>query len=144
MKELILSWDEVDTGCRALSKLISDESIGGIVAIARGGLCPAGLLSQYLSVHLIQTLCMHSYDGRVLKELKVLSVPELPTDNANWVVIDDIADSGDTMRYVKRAFPGALRMALVAKPAGKDTVDYFVKEVPQDTWVIFPWEGKVL
>ena len=26
------------------------------------------------------------------------------------------------------------------KPAGKDTADTHVAEVPQETWILFPWD----
>ncbi len=36
--------------------------------------------------------------------------------------------------------PRAHFACLYAKPAGKAVADTFVVEVPQDTWVLFPWD----
>ena len=36
--------------------------------------------------------------------------------------------------------PRAHFAAVYAKPAGRGTVDTFITEVSQDTWILFPWD----
>ena len=54
--------------------------------------------------------------------------------------IDDLVDSGVTARLVRSLLPRAHFACLYAKPAGKPVADSFVVEVPQDTWILFPWD----
>ena len=49
-------------------------------------------------------------------------------------------DSGDTARAVRAALPLAKFGCLYAKPAGRPYTDVFIAEVPQDTWILFPWD----
>ena len=57
-----------------------------------------------------------------------------------WLVIDDLADTGETLAAVRILFPQARFAALYAKPRGKPQVDVYVTEVEQSLWLVFPWE----
>jgi xanthine phosphoribosyltransferase len=41
---------------------------------------------------------------------------------------------------VRGLLPKAHFACVYAKPAGRPTVDSFVTEVSQDTWILFPWD----
>ena len=56
------------------------------------------------------------------------------------LVVDDLVDSGETVRAVRAIMPNAHVAAIYAKPAGRPLVDSFVSAVPQDTWIDFPWD----
>ena len=49
-------------------------------------------------------------------------------------------DSGVTAQLVRRTLPRAYFACLYAKPAGRPSADSFVVEVPQETWILFPWD----
>ncbi len=68
------------------------------------------------------------------------SFPAAAGDGAGWLVIDDLVDSGTTMRIVRAILPKAHVAVLYAKPAGRPLADSFVDEFPQDSWIDFPWE----
>ena len=55
-------------------------------------------------------------------------------------VIDDLVDTGATMKVVREMLPKAHVATVYAKPLGRPLVDTFVTEVSQDTWIYFPWD----
>ena len=61
-------------------------------------------------------------------------------DGTGWLIIDDLVDTGTTLRVVRALLPGAHVATIYAKPAGRDLVDSFITEVSQDTWILFPWD----
>jgi xanthine phosphoribosyltransferase len=135
-----INWNELQADCAALAAKLSEQGPWqGIVAIARGGLIPAGLLANALDIRRIETLSIKSYDGQKQGELKILSRPEIG-DGAGWLIVDDLVDSGKTFASARTLFPKARFACLYAKPEGRKTADIFVREFPQDVWINFPWE----
>jgi xanthine phosphoribosyltransferase len=61
-------------------------------------------------------------------------------DGEGFLLIDDLVDTGKTAKAVREMVPKATFATVYAKPAGKDTVDMYVTEVSQDTWIRFPWD----
>ncbi len=135
-----VSWQQFHEDCEHLAeKLKGAGPFTGIVAVARGGLAPALLLSQLLDIRLIDTCCLASYtDDHAQDELKLLKA--CPQGEGLYLVVDDLVDSGKTAALVRAQRPDARIVVLYAKPQGAPYVDAFVKEVPQDCWIVFPWE----
>ena len=59
---------------------------------------------------------------------------------AGWLIVDDLVDTGETARALRKMLPRAHFATAYAKPAGRPLVDTFVTEVSQDTWIFFPWD----
>ncbi|CAA7616368.1 xanthine phosphoribosyltransferase [Magnetospirillum sp. UT-4] len=136
---LPLTWDDIHRDARALAaRLRPLGPFSGLVAVARGGLVPAAILAGELDIRLVDTVCVASYRGRAQGDLEVLK--GVTGDGAGWLVVDDLVDSGDTIRLVRAMLPRARIATLYAKPAGRALVDCFVAEFDQDVWVVFPWE----
>ena len=70
----------------------------------------------------------------------VIKPPAAAGDGTGYLIIDDLVDTGATARVVRALLPRAHFAAVYAKPAGRDTVDTFITEVSQDTWILFPWD----
>jgi xanthine phosphoribosyltransferase len=121
-----------------LAQRLAGRRFAGIVAVARGGLVPAALLARDLDMRMVDTICVASYDGRRRGPVDILKCPA--GDGADWLVIDDLADSGATLAAVRARLPAAHFATLYAKPEGKPFTDTYVAEVPQTTWLVFPWE----
>lgn len=138
-KAFPVSWQELHRDSKALAwRLVDLGSWQGIVAIARGGLVPATIIARELEIHLIETICVSSYDHQTQGRVKILSAPD--TDGESWLIIDDLVDTGATARAVRERLPKAHFAAVYAKPAGRPMVDTFITEVSQDTWIYFPWD----
>ncbi len=140
-QDLHLSWDDLHKDAKQLAARLKGPSWTGIIAVARGGLIPASIIAQELNIRQIETICIASYDFQTQGSAKVLSTPKGVTyGGKNWLLIDDLTDSGSTFTESRKILPGAHYACLYAKPEGKATVDTYVREVQQDTWVHFPWE----
>jgi xanthine phosphoribosyltransferase len=138
---LNLTWSDIETSSNQLAVSLKERNWTGILAITRGGLVPAGLLAESLNIRRIETINIQSYDKEKKRgEITLLNVPDIKNAGENWLIIDDLVDSGETIKAVKKLFPNAVYAVLFAKPKGMLTVDHYVREVGQDTWIVFPWE----
>lgn len=146
--DLIISWDRFHDDAMALGdKLAAAAPSGGwkgIVAIARGGLIPAGIVAQSLSIKMIDTFCIATYAHQDMGASSILKIPQLDRDGEGWLVIDDLADTGGTFRAIRKSFPKAHFAAPYAKPKGLDAVDTYLTEIPQETWIYLPWEAETV
>ena len=102
------------------------------------------IISRELNIRLIETVCIASYHDYVnqgeMNLLKGIS-PELLTNEGEGIlVVDDLTDTGKTAAEVRAMLPKAHFACVYAKPKGVPTIDTFVTEVSQDTWIYFPWD----
>ncbi len=134
-----VSWEQLQRDCKAISwRLIDLRSWKGIIAITRGGLVPAAIVARELEIRLIDTICVSSYDWKERGEVRVLK--ETQRDAEDWLLIDDLVDTGRTALAVRKTVPTAHFATVYCKPEGRPHVDTFVTEVSQDTWILFPWD----
>jgi len=61
-------------------------------------------------------------------------------DGTGFLVVYALVDTGDTIRAVRARLPLAHYACVYAKPAGRDSIDTYITEVSQDTWILFPWD----
>jgi xanthine phosphoribosyltransferase len=143
-KRFPVSWDEFHRDARALAWRLSELGpFDAIVAVTRGGLVPAAIVARELGIRLIETICVSSYNHMTQTEVRVLKrVAESLRENngQGLLIIDDLADTGQTAKIVRDALPKAHYATVYAKPLGRPLVDTFITEVSQDTWIFFPWD----
>ena len=139
-KEICISWDEAGQDCRFLADKLKHRTWKGLIAVTRGGMVPAALLSRALGILRIETLCVHSYDDRSLRTPRVVKEAETGDAGKDWLVVDDLADTGTTLALVRNMLPEAHVATLYVKPAGRAATDTTVREYAQDIWIVFPWE----
>jgi xanthine phosphoribosyltransferase len=112
--------------------------------VTRGGLVPAAIVARELDMRIIDTFCVVSYAReKVQGEVKILKgvSPETARNGGEGLlVIDDLADTGATVKIVRALLPKAHVATVYAKPLGRPLVDTFITEVSQDTWIFFPWD----
>ena len=139
MKEFI-SFETYANDAIKLADMIkkTGRTFKSIIVITRGGLFPATILSAQLNIKKIDTFCLASYSNKVGGEIQELKKPVIDLKDALFV--DDLSDSGNTARYVKHVYPDAFFGCVYVKEKGKDYPDLYVKEFPQDTWLVQPWE----
>ncbi|MCW5747781.1 MAG: xanthine phosphoribosyltransferase [Alphaproteobacteria bacterium] len=142
-----VSWTELHRDAKALAWRLADLGpFKGLVAITRGGLVPAAIVARELNVRLIDTICCSTYEktkrgGKV----QVLKGAAAEQDNGeDWLIVDDLVDTGITAERVRELMPKAHFATVYAKPAGKPMVDTFITEVSQDTWILFPWDQEAV
>tara|TARA_B100000131_G_scaffold83674_1_gene80667 strand:+ start:344 stop:820 length:477 start_codon:yes stop_codon:yes gene_type:complete len=140
-KSFPVSWEELHRNAKALAwRLNTLSPINGVIAITRGGLVPAAIVARELEIRMIDTICIASYQGDKQEELKIIKEVNYPEAGEGWLMIDDLVDTGDTARAVRKMLPKAHFATIYAKPAGRPMVDTFITEVSQDTWIFFPWD----
>ena len=142
-----VSWTELHRDARALAWRLADLGpFKGIVAITRGGLVPAAIVARELNLRLIDTVCCSTYEKLQRGNgVEVIKHSEAEQERGKgWLIVDDLVDTGVTARSVRDMLPEAHFATIYAKPAGRPTVDTYVTEVSQDTWILFPWDQEAV
>jgi xanthine phosphoribosyltransferase len=144
-KAFHVSWDQFHRDARALAwRLSATDRFESMVAITRGGLVPAAIVARELDMRIIDTVCVASYAAvKVQEDLKVLKnvLPEIAhRSGEGLLIIDDLADTGATIKQVRAILPKAHVATVYTKPLGRPLVDTFITEVSQDTWIYLPWD----
>ena len=112
--KVYLTWEEVDDLVNILKQKVLDElpEIGSVMGIARGGLIPAVMLSHKLGV------------------------PYTNLIDPNTLVVDDICDSGETLKNA----PGVYHAVLHYKPHTSCVAPTIWGKEVGDEWIVYPWE----
>jgi xanthine phosphoribosyltransferase len=92
---------------------------------------------------LVDTLCVSSYDDRVQRPGEPELLKGVEGDGEGWLVVDDLVDSGATLRLVRDMLPKAYFATVYAKPKGKALVDTTAIVVDQHLWLVFPWDQDI-
>ena len=118
-----------------------------IVAIARGGLVPARILSDLLGTEELTVIQVEFYVDIAKTSQQPLLKQGLiiPIQGKKTLLVDDISDTGKTLQLAKTHLTdhGAAEIktaTLYTKPQSTATPDYFEKETSR--WVVFPWDAK--
>ena len=111
-----------------------------IVGITRGGLIPAVMLSHSFDLPM-ETLGVSFRDNKATHHTKFK-----PIDDARYLIVDDINDSGTTFKVVSDIFRNRRLVfataALINKEKSDFSVDFYGEMFYYDDWINFPWENK--
>jgi hypoxanthine phosphoribosyltransferase len=140
------SWTQVEKGAAFLSIKVSQDTNykpKAIIGLARGGLVPAVIMSHLLQVKMFPVSYSSKKGNGEYKEYENV-LPEFPI---TWdiLIVDDICDSGYTMKEVDKFYRlngNVVRTAaLYHKEGAVITPDYIWQTIPKDAnWIEFPWE----
>ncbi len=145
----VLDWELFGTAIRELAQAVADSGFAPdvVVAVARGGLPVGGAMSYALGTKAVGTLNVEFYTGvdERLAEPQVLP-PLLDTDALHGLralVVDDVADTGETLALVQRLIAAHCEQArtavLYAKSRSVVDPDYVWRRT--DRWITFPWSA---
>jgi len=124
MDKRYLSWNDID---RAISRIVasinsSEVKINAVGGLPRGGLIPAVMLSHRLSIPFV-------------------SQAQLQTTIGNILIVDDISDSGRTLKRFK--FEENIYTATLHwKQSSEYQPHYFWEIAYENEWIVYPWENK--
>jgi len=148
MEEHNVSYDEINFYARIIAKRLKDN-VTHVVGLARGGLIPATVISYTLDKPLL-SYGISSYEGTKKTEnfhlTQAINFYELSenNDDLHILVVDDICDTGDTMKEITtRLGLGAINYTtacIYTKEKHTDQLDHYGMVVPDDKWIVFPWE----
>jgi hypoxanthine phosphoribosyltransferase len=145
MKKQYYSWNDFHTLVGEVKRKIKITP-NIIVSIGKGGSIPGVILAEEFECTNLN-LGLRSYKRQTRGEIHEYQGIKCfdGLRDANILIVDDIADSGETLTYAVSKFKGngcdRLQTASVFyKPCSKFKPDYFAEEVEESTWIVQPWE----
>lgn len=146
----ILTWQGFGDATRELSRRIVASGFRPevVVAIARGGLLPAGAIAYGLGVKNCGAINMEFYTGigTVLDAPEVLP-PALDMeylDGRRVLLVDDVAESGRTLRMavdmLRDRGADVRSVTIYTKPATIIQPDFAWRDTAR--WIDFPWSAQ--
>jgi len=161
MKKIYYTWQDVEKQTQEILRQIQldDWRPDYVVGLARGGLVPANLISQYLEVPM-ECLKVSLRDDNSQPESN-LWMAEDAFEQKRILIVDDINDSGATLNWIQEDWmSGALpdnpkwqeiwgdtvRVAVLVDNESSTSelnVSYSavgLNKAEEDSWIVFPWE----
>lgn len=151
-----LTWQGFGDACRQIAQQIADSGWMPdlIVAIARGGMLPAGAISYALGVKANGAINVEFYTGvgKTMAEPEILEpyMDISSLEGKRVLIVDDVADSGKTLKLIMdliakeglsmgsdTAKVDARSATIYLKPTSIIKPDYVFKQT--DKWINFPW-----
>ena len=123
------TWDHIDYAIDAVLDKLQDKtqkSFLGVLAIPYGGIIPAVLISK-----------------RIGMKGKIKTLEQSALKEGHWLIVDEIADSGKTMKLVANNFPNSTYICLVTTPRARQIMgdtQFIYGEEAIGKWIKFPWE----
>ncbi len=138
-----ISWDKFYKDSLKLSEKLQDLDLDKIVAIARGGLVVARVVSDMCSLP-ISNIVISSYrDLQQLKEPEIMETSASNYRDENILIIDEVSDTGKTFKRavsfishfpVRRVYTASLYV----KPNTEFFPDFWIEKI--DGWIVFPYD----
>ena len=151
-----LTWQGFGDACRQIAEQIADSGWMPdlIVAIARGGMLPAGAISYALGVKANGAINVEFYTGvgKTMLEPEILEpyMDISSLEGKRVLIVDDVADSGKTLKLIMdliakeglsmgsaSAKVDARSATIYLKPTSIIKPDYVFKQTGK--WINFPW-----
>ena len=138
------SYENFKKDTNSLVKEVSNFNPEVIVGIARGGLCLAHCMAEGLDIRDVQTIRTELYDKTCKREEITLFGECNFSDTTRVLVVDDIADSGDTLKAVMQNLKSKnpdiefKSATLYYKTTSCYKPDFWINEAKE--WIDFFWE----
>lgn len=153
MEELNITCERLIMDCKVLAKFIEMKypMIKKLVAITRGGLFPTLMLSEFLEIKNIGCISLKSYNDGEHSNSEMQQLNNLldeTWDSGDTLFVDDLFDSGNTIKFIKEKFPNALTCTIYYKENESNNfntkyLDFYSEKVP-NIWINFFFEqGKI-
>ena len=116
-----VSWEELHRTAKALAwRLLEEPKFDGVIAITRGGLVPAAIVARELEIRVVDTLSAISYhdnsaeklDEKQRETVQIVKAPSYTKTGKNWLIVDDLVDTGDCKSCQSPFAQGSLRDCL--------------------------------
>jgi len=145
----IVSWEDLDRLVRTLAERLAGQDFDVMLAITRGGMVPAGMLSYRLGLRDILVAAVEYYDdhGRPGPHPTFFQFPADPLLRGKRVlIVDEVWDSGTTIHAVTERVRQAGGIPVTAVLHYKPSHSVVpgrpdVHAVETDRWVVYPFKA---
>ena len=146
----LVSWKDIEGWSKDIVRKVIESGYEPeiVIGLARGGLVPARLISDYLNIKDLYAVKTEHWgvtatpDGKA----KLAQGLQVSIKGRKVLVVDDITDTGQSLKLalehvINHAPKEAKTATLLHITHSKYIPDYYSEEVPEDnwTWFIFPW-----
>lgn len=145
----ILTWEAFGQAAQELAQAVVDSGYRPdlIMSITRGGLLPAGAISYAMGIKNLHIINVEFYTGVNTRLPMPVLLPPVPSaidlSGQQVLIIDDVADTGETLRMVRdfcAEHVAVTRTAvLYEKPQSVVKCDYVWRRSAE--WISFPWSN---
>ena len=145
MQKQYYSYDNFRVDTKKLIKMLQKREADAILGVARGGLTLAHSVAEGLDIRRVESLRTELYDGACKRDTLSLVENCSLEGVSRVVVVDDIADSGETleavMRHLNDSFPKIefVSATLFYKKSSCFKPDFWIHEAKE--WIEFFWEA---
>jgi len=141
---------EIHHFCENLANKLKRNNYDSVVGVSRGGLIPATIIAEYMNVRELRTIGVRSYqlNGIGKRNKEVLYQSCSPYLHGNVLLIDDIADTGETFNFLLDHFKRNKNInkittcSVFVRRSSNYVPDFFARDIVGSEWVVFPWEPK--
>ena len=122
----ILSWGDIEEVVDKVVEKIDnlEKKPFYIYGVPRGGLIPATWISHKTGIKYQQ-----------INSAQISKMADL----SHILIIDDICDSGKTVKEIRKNYPKVKVACLYYKETASETPDIYGEIIGED-WLVFPWE----
>jgi len=141
------TWEDVERLCEEVADQIRRSGFRPqvIVAVSRGGLPPARIISDILGVEDVASITVRYYKsvGETREEPEIICPLNADVVGKKVLIVDDVADTGHSLRVAREhtLAKGASEVRIATlhyKPWSILRPDYYAEET--DAWIIYAWE----
>ena len=129
VKKKYVTWEEIEQDIDSIVKdLLKHADIDYVVGIPRGGLIIAVMISHRLGVK-----------HMTIDHLEKLEEFDLDINKKRILIVDDISDSGQTLKRFRKDYTTAtldVRNTTIAVP------QFYANWLDNADWIVYPWERK--
>ena len=74
------------------------------------------IVARELEIRHIETACLSSYHAQDRGEVQIIKAPEQAGDGSGWLIIDDLVDTGETGKVLRKMMPKGHFATVYANP----------------------------
>jgi len=142
---------EIHDFCEKLATRLKGVNFDSVVGVSRGGLIPATIIAEHMNVRELRTVGVRSYQLNGIggkRSSEVLYQSCSPYLHGNVLLIDDIADTGETFNFLLKHFKRNNNIntittcSVFVRRSSSYVPDCYYKDIIGKEWIVFPWEPK--
>lgn len=129
------SWFEIHHLVREIARQVKakQKKYDCVLGVANGGIIPAKLLAEELSIDAIQLIPIRN------KQIVINEMPKLDK-KYSYLVIDDIYDTGDTFKKISQLLKEYKCDYAFCMSRYRHDIGISGTILNHNRWIIFPWE----